>query len=133
MKWVLLLLLLSCSASPFVHFDNVKFAVELAKTDAEKAEGLMFRESMPENQGMLFIFDDEASRNFWMKNTKIPLDMIFLDKDMVVVEIKSNIPPCTEDPCPSYPSKPAQYVLEINGGLAEKHNIAVGSEMSLRE
>jgi len=130
---ILLLLLVSCSTLPFVHFDNANFVVELARTDAEKAQGLMHRESLHPKHGMLFLFDEESPRTFWMKNTKIPLDMVFLDKDMVVVEVKANVPPCTEDPCPSSPSSPAQYVLEINAGLAEKNNIVVGSKMSLSE
>jgi len=131
---LLLLFLLACTTIPTVTFYNgASFEVELAKTPAEKTQGLMFRDSMPENHGMFFLFDEESPRTFWMKNTKIPLDMLFLDKDMVVVEVKADIQPCAEDPCPSYPSKPAQYVLEINAGLAEKNNIVIGSKMSLSE
>ncbi len=131
---LLLLFLLACTSIPTVSFDNgASFEIELARTPAEKAQGLMFRDSMPENNGMLFIFDDEVERNFWMKNTKIPLDMLFLDKNMIVVEIKASVPPCYDDPCRSYPSKPAQYVLEINAGIAEKNNIVLGSKMSLSE
>ena len=130
-RFLLLLLLLSCTVVPKVVFDNgVKFDVELAQTSAEKAKGLMYRSSMPENHGMLFIFDAVAPRSFWMKNTLIPLDMIFIDSEMKVVEIKSNVLPCEADPCPTYTSLPAMYVLEINAGLSEKSGIKIGSLMS---
>ncbi len=128
-----LLLLLSCSAVPNVSFDNgASFTVEPARTNEEKAKGLMHRESMPTDHGMLFVFDKDAPRAFWMKNTLIPLDMIFIDEEWKVVEIRADVQPCKEDPCPTYPSKPAKYVLEINGGLAGKTGIQVGSKMSLR-
>lgn len=118
-----------------VTFDNgVSFEIEIARTPAEQSKGLMFRESMPENHGMLFIFNEESSKTFWMKNTLIPLDMIFLDGNMMVVEVKANVLPCKADPCPTYPSeKPAKYVLELNAGAAEKKNIRVGMKADLRE
>ncbi len=132
---LLLLLLLSCTAAhPAVFFDNdVMFTVELAETSAEKTKGLMYRAELPENQGMLFVFEKDAPRTFWMKNTLIPLDMIFINSEWKVVEVKANVQPCREDPCPSYPSEPAMYVLEINGGMAEKSGIKVGSIVSLRK
>jgi len=115
-----------------VYFDNVSFEIELARSPAEQSKGLMFRESLSQNHGMLFIFDEESPKTFWMKNTLIPLDMIFLDGNMMVVEIKANILPCKADPCPTYPSeKPAKYVLELNAGSAEK--IVPGMKMLLRE
>jgi hypothetical protein len=132
-RLLLLLLLASCATVPKIVFDNgVSFSVELAQSKEEKARGLMFREELPLNQGMLFLFDNEASRSFWMKNTLIPLDMIFIDANMTVVEIKANVPPCKQDPCQSYPSKPAKFVLEINGGIAEVKGIKVGSTVTLR-
>jgi len=131
---LLFLILLSCTVAPKVTFDNgVSFTVELARTPEEKAKGLMFQSSLPEDHGMLFVFEDEAPRSFWMKNTLIPLDMVFISADMKVVEIKANIPPCEKDPCSAYNSKPAKYVLEINAGLAEKKEISVDSIVSLRE
>ncbi len=129
---LLFLLLISCSTPPVVHFDNADFVVELAKTPAERQQGLMFRESMPDDRGMLFIFDDVVPRSFWMKNTLIPLDMIFVDENWTVVHV-ANAVPCTADPCLSYSSPPAKYVLEINGGLAEKSNITIGSKLFLSE
>ncbi len=135
MKRILFLLfLLSCSAVPNVSFDNgASFAVEIARTNEEKAKGLMHQESMPAGHGMLFVFDRDAPREFWMKNTLIPLDIIFINSELKVVEIKANVQPCKETPCPTYPSEPAKYVLEINSGLAEKMGIKLGSTMSLSE
>ena len=131
---LLLLLLLSCTAAhPAVFFENdVMFKVELAKTASEQAKGLMYRAELPEDHGMLFVFQKDAPRTFWMKNTLIPLDMIFIDSDMNVAEVKENVPPCREDPCPQYKSAPAMYVLEINGGLAEKKGIKAGSFVTLK-
>ncbi|HLF55117.1 MAG TPA: DUF192 domain-containing protein [Candidatus Nanoarchaeia archaeon] len=129
-RLLLLFLLLSCT-SPKIIFDNgAEFSVEYARTPEEHMQGLMFRSSMPENHGMLFIFTDKEPLTFWMKNTFIPLDMVFLDENMAVVEVKSNIPPCSMEPCPTYTSMPAQYVFEINAGLAEKNNIVVGSRIT---
>ena len=135
MKRILLLfLLLSCTAAhPMAFFDSgAEFKVEVARTPAEKTKGLMYRAELPENHGMLFIFDKDSPRTFWMKNTLIPLDMIFINSQMKVVEVKSKVPPCREDPCPSYPSEPAMYVLEINGGLAERKGIVVGDTVTLK-
>ena len=129
----LLMLLLSCTAAhPAVFFeDDVMFKVELAKTPAEQAKGLMYRAELPDEHGMLFVFERDSPRTFWMKNTLIPLDMIFIDSELKVVEVKANVQPCREDPCPKYKSEPAMYVLEINGGLAEKKGIKAGSFVTL--
>ena len=134
-KIFLLLLLVSCSTSPILYFDNgVSFEVELARTDDEQHTGLMNREFMPENHGMIFIFKENGPKTFWMKNTLIPLDMVFLDGNMTVVEIKTNVPPCKADPCETYPSEnPAMYVVELNAGASEKKNIKVGAKANLRE
>ncbi len=133
-KFLLLLLLISCSAVPSVKFDNgTEFSVEIARTPEEKQKGLMFRESLSDDSGMLFVFENDAPRTFWMKNTLITLDMIFIDESMKIVEIKADVPPCEEDPCPTYTSKPAKYVLEINGGVAEQNKIVVNSSAVLSE
>ncbi|VVB80979.1 putative ACR [uncultured archaeon] len=126
-SWIALILLISCSV-PAVTFDNVSFSVEVAQTQQEKARGLMFRESMPDNHGMLFVFDKSGPLSFWMKNTLIPLDMVFIDGNMTVVDVKTAVP-CKADPCASYKSS-GMYVLEINAGLAEKYGIKNGSVMS---
>lgn len=103
------------------------FRVAIADNDQERSTGLMFVERMDDDSGMLFIFEEESIRTFWMKNTKIALDMIFIDSDGKIVSIQKKAQPCASDPCAVYPSAgPAMYVLEINGGLADKKNINAG-------
>ena len=111
----------------FTAAGPVKIQVEYAKTSQELETGLMNRDSLEVNSGMFFIFPDEKSRSFWMKDTLIPLDMIFISSNGRVNEMT------TQEPCPKtgtchvYESKsPARYVLEINGGQAEKWNMASG-------
>ena len=104
--------------------------VEFAKNDEERALGLMYRSSMDEHQGMWFIFPEEAPRSFYMRNTEIPLDIIYLDKDKKVVSIAKNARPYDETSLPS--EKPAMYVLEINGGLADKWGIERGDRMEVK-
>ncbi|HEV2065072.1 MAG TPA: DUF192 domain-containing protein [Thermoanaerobaculia bacterium] len=104
------------------------YRLELARTPEEQQLGLMFRESLPERAGMIFLFNDGGAHPFWMKNTMIPLDMIWLDPDGKVLFVSANTPPCKADPCPSYgPTIPAANVLEIAGGMAKKEKIEVGS------
>ena len=103
--------------------------VEFAKNDEERALGLMYRSSMDEHQGMWFIFPEEAPRSFYMRNTEIPLDIIYLDKDKKVVSIAKNARPYDETSLPS--EKPAMYVLEINGGLADKWGIEKGDRVEI--
>lgn len=130
MKFYLILLLFLVACSPAVVFDKrAKFSVELADTPELRSQGLMYRENLSDSHGMLFVFDDTQSRTFWMKNTLLPLDMIFIDDSLSVVEIKANVPPCVEDPCPTYISLPARYVLEVKSGAAEKSGVIVGSRM----
>jgi len=106
------------------------YFVELARTPDEQAQGLMFRESLPERAGMLFHFSDKSTHHFWMKNTMIPLDMIWLDDAGKVIFVSADTPPCKTDPCPSYgPDAPASNVLEIAGGMAAKEKVTVGSSL----
>lgn len=98
-----------------------RIGVEIAADDASRAHGLMDRTSMPDDHGMLFVFPDSAVRTFWMKDTLIPLDMLFLDARGKIVTLLRDVPPCKADPCPIYPStQPARYVLELNGGGAAR-------------
>jgi len=109
---------------------NLDLQIERAEALAQQAKGLMYRESLDENSGMLFIFTSEAKRTFWMKNTLIPLDLIFINGDKKIVEIKENFEPCREDNCPSYASAAkAQYVLEVNAGFVQKNQIQIGEEV----
>ena len=94
---------------------------ELAATDQERQKGLMFREKLLPDQGMLFVFDVEDYYSFWMKNTLIALDMIWLDKERRIVHIERDVPPCKADPCPSYtPKRPGSFVLELKAGSADR-------------
>ena len=104
------------------------YRVELAKTPEDQAQGLMYRESLPEKSGMLFLFPANEVHRFWMKNTMIPLDMIWMDPAGKVLFVSANTPPCKADPCPDYgPNAPASSVLEIAGGLAAKEAVKPGS------
>ena len=108
------------------------YRLELALTPEEQTQGLMFRENLPDRTGMIFVFGQEADHHFWMKNTMIPLDMIWMDASGKVIFVSANTPPCKADPCPTYgPDAPARQVLEIAGGMAAKENIAVGSTLRL--
>lgn len=113
-----------------VCFQKRCFSVEIADESDEQQRGLMFRKTMPEDHGMLFVFQKDARYAFWMKNTKISLDMIWLDSSRHVVHIAADVPPCEQDPCAVYsPGKPARYVLELNAGAAEKWGIKVGDNL----
>lgn len=93
-------------------------------TDYERARGLMFREKINPDQGMLFIFENESQRSFWMKNMIISIDILWLNKQKRIVHIEEHVPPCEEDPCPSYASKiPAIYVLELKAGSVKENDL----------
>lgn len=110
------------------------YTVEVARTPEEQAQGLMFRESLPERSGMIFLFSDREVHRFWMKNTMIPLDMVWMDEGGKVLFISAQTPPCRADPCPSYgPDSPAAMVLEIAGGKAAQEKIVVGSVLHFRD
>ncbi len=104
--------------------------VEIADEKAEQELGLMNRESLSEDKGMLFVYQTGIAPNFWMKNMLIPLDMIFISPDKTINHIEKNIPPCTEkeaEQCPTYTSPfPTQYILEVNAGYAEKYKLKEG-------
>ena len=107
----------------------VKIKVETANDNFERSKGLMFRENLGKDAGMLFIFDSEENRTFWMKNTLIPLDMIFINKELKIVDIKSAVP-CKQEPCLLYKSsKPAKYVLEVNGNYTFQQGINVNNKI----
>ena len=109
-----------------VCFDDNCFVVEVVDTPAEREQGLMFREQLDRNNGMLFIFENQGNYPFWMKNTLVPLDMIWIDIDGKIVDIKE-ADPCEADPCPIiYPQGNAKYVLEINKGLSAELGIKIG-------
>jgi uncharacterized membrane protein (UPF0127 family) len=102
--------------------------IEIADTDYETQTGLMYRTELKDNQGMLFIFPDEDYRSFYMKNTKIPLDIIYIGKHKKIVSIQKNAQPFNESSLPS--EAPAKYVLEVYAGLSEKWKLEVGDKMN---
>ncbi|MBP9837541.1 MAG: DUF192 domain-containing protein [Proteobacteria bacterium] len=132
--FVLLNLLLSCSNSPAevsIIFPNNKIInAEVVSTEREREFGLMYRKSMPEDHGMLFNFPDENERMFWMKNTYLELDMIFLDKDLAITCIIEKATPLTETPRKC--EKPSKFVLELLGGTASKLNLTLGIKAQIR-
>lgn len=121
------LLFVACGAEGVrIVFDNkASFKIEIAQTPAQLSRGLMNRKSLSQDSGMLFIFPDEQIRTFWMKDTLIPLDMIFMDKQKKIVGIVYNATPQTLDV--RSVNKPAQYVLEINAGQALMNNLKIGA------
>ena len=123
----------ACAASgPYVELKGHRYTIEIAADDASRAHGLMDRTEMAADHGMLFVFDDDAMRAFWMKNTKIPLDMLFFDGDRKLVSIQHSVPPCLADPCPGYSSgAPARYVLELNAGESEKLGLTSGDPIEI--
>ncbi len=102
-------------------------AVEVVRTPAEVERGLMFRERLAPDAGMLFVFPETSVHTFWMKNTLIPLDMIFADADGVVVGIVEDAEPLTTTP--RQVGAPSRYVLEVNGGWSAAHGVARGDRM----
>ncbi|HEY7906616.1 MAG TPA: DUF192 domain-containing protein [Wenzhouxiangella sp.] len=120
------------SDAPWVEVKGERFKVTIADDDQSRARGLMFVDELPDDQGMLFVFRREAPRAFWMRNTRIPLDIIYLDAEFQVVTIIKNAKPCRTQRCPSYPSvKPAQYVLELNGGMSDQLGLEVGDAITV--
>ena len=113
----------------FKASDSTKVAlnIEISDTDFDIQTGLMYRNSMENNQGMLFVFDNETERFFYMKNTRIPLDLIYIDNNKLIVSFQENANPLDESSLPS--EVPAQYVLEVNAGLAEKWLLEVGDRI----
>ena len=106
-----------------------EFSVELAVTPAQISRGLMFRKHMAQGQGMLFVFPGDEERTFWMANTYIPLDMIFIDSSRKVVHVHRNAKPHDHSPVNS--KEPARYVLEVNAGCAAKCRILPGSMITI--
>ena len=134
--WLLLLslFLVGCSSS-YVTVTNgtetINVRVKIADDNNERTNGLMFRKHLDEDEGMFFIFPESRKRVFWMKNTFIPLDIIFISDDSKIIHI-AEAEPCKSDPCYLYESQGnAQYVLEVNKGFSKKYNITVGDRVFL--
>lgn len=107
--------------------DKIPLTVEVADNDASRERGLMNREKLEEGKGMWFVFQDEAPRQFWMKNTFIPLDILFFNSKKKIVHIVENMEPCKTPQCISYPSEDsAMFALEVRGGFVAAYKVKVG-------
>lgn len=133
MLLVALLPLPGCAtdSGQWVELRGQRFTVEVADDHDERARGLMFREQLADGTGMLFVHDAPRPLAYWMKNTKIPLDIFYFDASRKLVSVSRNVPPCSlGDRCPPYPSAgPALYVLELNAGQAGKLGAQPGDEI----
>lgn len=111
------------------HSDTLsEIDIEIADEYEEIAKGLMYRSRLLENQGMLFIFNHESEQSFWMKNTKIPLDILYVNKDFQIVRIAKHTVPYSKEPIPSI--EPAIYVIEVNAGYCDLNDITLGNKIS---
>lgn len=127
-------LLAGCAggSEPWVEVKGQRYAVELALDDEARMRGLMFRDRMDQNRGMLFVFEREEAQAFWMRNTRMPLDILYFDGALRFVSAAAGAPPCTTQTCPSYPSLgPARFVLELNSGHARKLGLAPGDTLTV--
>ncbi len=104
--------------------------IEIADNDAKRTQGLMYRDSMAENEGMLFVFPDEDERSFWMKNTIMPLDIIYVNAKNQIITTQKNTGPYSEDSVPS--NGPAKYVVEVNAGFCDRHSVKPGNHIDWR-
>ncbi|QPK62981.1 DUF192 domain-containing protein [Methylomonas sp. LL1] len=106
--------------------EDYRLDVEIVDTQTQRALGLMYRTQLAENQGMLFVYPDEAMRGVWMKNTLLALDVLFLSEDGRIVNMLHNLSPCAQTPCPAYSSETkARYMLEVNAGFIERHQLKI--------
>ncbi|HNV84844.1 MAG TPA: DUF192 domain-containing protein [Arenimonas sp.] len=126
----------ACSAmqsKPWVEIRGQRFTVEVADSFEERERGLMFRDELAKDSGMLFIHDNEETQAYWMKNTHIPLDILYFNKDRKLVSAQERVPACSAgDRCPPYASEGAAlYVLELNAGSVELYKIQAGDEMKI--
>lgn len=140
MRLICLLLLIftlpACSglqSKPWVEIRGQRFPVEVADNFEERQRGLMFRDELAKDTGMLFIHAAEEPQAYWMKNTHIPLDILYFSKDLKLVSAQERVPPCSAgDRCPPYPSEgPAMFVLELNAGSVELFKIQPGDVMKV--
>jgi uncharacterized membrane protein (UPF0127 family) len=120
------------ATDPSVTLHGQRFSTEFATTDDQRAMGLMHRKALAADHSMLFIFPDDEPRAFWMKNTLIPLDILYFDKDRRLASMQLNAQPCQSDPCAVYPSDGnARYVLEVQAGTAGRLGLKLGDVLDV--
>ena len=114
-----------------INYPNgTRIFVELADTLEKRAQGLMFRKHLSSDRGMLFVFEEPGKWTFWMKNTTIPLDILWLGQDKRIVDSAENVPGCIQEPCLQYqPSQDASYALEVPAGSAKRHKLSKGKQL----
>ena len=118
-------------AVTIIYPTGARVQAELADTPQKRARGLMFREQLAPDAAMLFRFEDAGEWSFWMKNTKVALDILWIGPDKRIVYIEENVPPCRQDPCPEYkPSAEALYVLELPAGSVKREKLAKGMTLA---
>ena len=116
-----------------VCFSENCFYPEIAQTQAEKQKGLMERTRLMQGQGMLFVYDEETRPAFWMKNMRMPLDFLWLDKHGKVVDVQENVRECQSLDCPTLESRlPVQYVLEVSAGEIQKLGVHIGDQATIK-
>jgi uncharacterized membrane protein (UPF0127 family) len=114
--------------APHIRIAGVTLTVEIAKTSTEQAKGLSGRDKLPADHGMLFVFDNDDFWGFWMIDMKFPLDIIWFNSNRQVVYIQQDLPPCTPQGCPVFePPVKATYVLEVDAGFVQAHNVTLGT------
>lgn len=127
---LLLALLAACGGEEerrSIRLGDETFTVEIADNEPKRERGLMFRERLSPREGMLFVWEDEAPRAFWMKNTLIALDILHFDSERRLVDMHLAVPPCLSDRCPTYIGiRPARYVLEVPAGTAQALGLKLG-------
>ena len=133
---LVILMLIACAVSacsaPNVVLKGERFTVEIADDPQEQALGLMFRTELAADRGMLFVFPDERPRSFWMKNCKIPLDILYFNASKELINVHHQVPPCKTERCPGYASaRPARYVLELKAGTANRLNVEPGEALQI--
>ena len=119
------------NTTSIVKIGDTNITALLAKTPEEQSKGLAIKDSLKENEGMLFVFDTAKPYSFWMKDMKFPIDIIWLDPNKKIVHIEHNLDPCAFLlPCPSYtPNSDSMYVLEVVSNFTNKHNIKIGDQI----
>lgn len=136
-KWIFILILLFAAGCLTQQpkqacFRGECFDLELARTAEQRNQGLMFRKELAPDKGMLFMFETEGRHCFWMKNTYISLDIIWLNQNKEVVDIKKDAQPCKSDPCAKFcPDKNGSYILEVNAGTCQRLGLRVGDVLFL--
>ncbi len=117
----------------WVELEGTRYQVEVAADAASRAQGLMYRDSLEDGHGMLFIHDEQGPQAYWMKNTRIPLDILYFDNERRLVSQQRDVPPCSAgDRCPPYPSDaPARFVLELNAGQAAQIGLRNGAVLRI--